>query len=192
MLYSLGLIAFLVYTSLIFFIKEYYMLLAVLAINAILMLILKINIKKGIIFIMKLLPFIIFTSAINVILGNIELGILIGLRLILVCNITYIYSKKQTTRNLQIAIEKILIPFKIVGVNPREISIIVSISIAFIPIMQKEIENLKYSLLSKGFKMNLKNFVTKPSYILMSLITSVIKKTAEIEQSMISKGYISL
>lgn len=125
-------------------------------------------------------------------LGNIKLGVLIGIRLILVCNITYIYSQKQTTRKLQIAIEKILFPLKIFKVNPREISIIVSISIAFIKVMQKEIENLKYLLTSKGFKINLKNFITKPNYILMPLIVSIVKKTAEIEQSMISKGYMSL
>lgn len=46
MLEAAELIAFLIYTSLIFFIKDYYIIFAVLAINIILMLSLRVNIKK--------------------------------------------------------------------------------------------------------------------------------------------------
>jgi len=67
----------------------------------------------------------------------------------------------------------------------------VSISISFIPILQKEIQNLKYSLISKGFKLNLRNMIKHPNYIFLPLITGVIKKTSEIEYSMIAKGYVS-
>lgn len=67
----------------------------------------------------------------------------------------------------------------------------VSISLSFIPILQREIQNLKYSLISKGFKLNFKNLIKHPNYILLPLITSVIKKTSEIEYTMLSKGYIS-
>lgn len=95
----------------------------------------------------------------------------------------------MTPKKIQFALEKILIPLKILKINPREIGIMVSISLAFIPILQKEIENLKYSLISKGFKFNLKNFIKYPRVILFPLMTSIIKKTAEIEQSMISRGY---
>ena len=96
----------------------------------------------------------------------------------------------MTPKKMQFVMEKILIPLKILGVNPKEIAIMISISLAFIPILQKEIENLKYSLVSKGFNLNLRNFIKYPNYILFPLITSVIKKTSEIEQSMISKGYV--
>lgn len=192
MLAEVELILFLSYTTLIFFVKEYYLLGAIFLTNIIIMLVFRINLKKAVLFIIKLLPFIIFTALLNMLLGDINLGILIGLRLILVCNITYIYSEIQTIRKLQTAIEKILIPLKIFKISPRDISIIISISIAFIPIVKKEIENLKYSLISKGFQINLKNVIARPNCILMPLIIGIIKKTAEIEQSMISKGYMSL
>lgn len=67
----------------------------------------------------------------------------------------------------------------------------VSISISFIPILKEEIQNLKYSLISKGFKLNFRNAITHPNYILLPLITQVIKKTSEIEHSIIAKGYVS-
>ena len=67
----------------------------------------------------------------------------------------------------------------------------ISISLAFMPIIQKEIQSLKYSLTSKGFELNFINIIRRPNYILFPLVVSCIKKTSEIEQSMISKGYIS-
>ena len=127
MLHIISFILFLTYTVLIFFIKEYYMLGIVLIINIILMLILKENIKKSIIFILKLLPFIIFTSVINIAFSGINFGILICIRLILVCNITYIYTQKMTSQKLQYIIEKILKPLKIFKIDSKEIGIIVCI-----------------------------------------------------------------
>ncbi len=189
MLTVVGFIVFLIYASLIFFIKAKELLLLSLFINIILMLIFKINLKKAAIFILKLLPFILFTVILNVLFGSLWVGVLIGIRLILVCNVTYIFSQKMTPKKIQFSIEKILTPLKIIKVNPKEIGIIVSIALSFIPILQKEIENLKYSLISKGYNLSLKNLIKKPNYILIPLITSVIKKTSEIEQSMVSKGY---
>ena len=130
-----------------------------------------------------------FTVIFNILFSGEQFGVLIGIRLILVCNVTYIFSKKQTPKKIQYAIEKILTPLKVFKVDVREIAIIVSISLAFIPIMQREIENLKYSLISKGFEINLKNMVKRPNCVFLPLITSAVKKTCEIEQSMISRGY---
>lgn len=185
----LELVLFLIYASAIFFIKNAYILALVLLINFVLMLILKISLKKAIIFIIKLLPFILFTVVLNILLGDIALGILIGARLILVCNVTYVFSNKMTPRKLQNGIEKLFIPLKIFNINVREIGIMVSISIAFIPIIRKEMQDLKYSLKSKGFEMNIKNTLKNPGFILVPIITNIVKKTSEIEQSMISRGY---
>lgn len=66
----------------------------------------------------------------------------------------------------------------------------VSISLAFIPILQREIQNIKYSFLSKGYKLNLKNFLKKPSIFILPLITNLVKRVTEIEESMKSRGYI--
>ena len=110
---------------------------------------------------------------------------------ILVCNMTYIFSKRITPNKLQFVVEKLLSPLKIFKIDSREIGIIVCIGITFIPIIQKEIEELKNSLKSKGFEVNLKNIIKKPNYILLPLITSIIKRIGEIEDSMYSKGYIN-
>lgn len=190
MVIATQMLAFLVYASSIFFINEYYLLGIIFLVNLFLMLILKIRLKKAFIFIVKLMPFILFTGVLNLILGGLQLGIIITIKLILVCNTTFVFSENMTPKKIQIAIEKLCFPLKIFKINPRNIGIMVSISIAFIPIMQREMQNLKYSLNAKGFKCDLRNILGKPSVILLPLIVSILKKTDEIEQSMVSRGYM--
>lgn len=171
--------------------KEYHMLGIAIIINIILMIALRVSFKKTVFTILKLMPFILFTSGINMLISGISFGLLIGIRLILVCNITYIFSKKMTPQKLQYVIEILLKPLKIIGIDSKEIGIMVCIGIAFIPILQREIAELKYSLKSKGFKPSFKNIIKKPNYILVPLITSVIKRVGDIENSLYSKGYVS-
>ena len=96
----------------------------------------------------------------------------------------------MTFSKLQYVIETILKPLKIIKVDSKEIGIMLCIGIAFVPIIQKEIINIKYSLKAKGFNVNAKNILLKPNYILIPLITGIIKRVGEIENSLSSKGYV--
>lgn len=191
MLYILEFILFLAYTILVFFIKSYYLLGIVFLINIILMIASKENLKKAIFAVIKLMPFIIFTSGINMIISGFSYGLLIGLRLILVCNMTYIFARKMTPEKLQYVIENLLKPLKIIKIDSKEIGIIVCIGITFIPIIQREIQDIKYSLKAKGYQMNIKNIIKNPNYILVPLMTSIIKKVNDLEASLLSKGYVN-
>lgn len=189
--YIIEFLLFLVYTILIFFIKDYFLLGVIAIINIILLTIIKEKLKNAFLSILKFMPIILFTSGINMIMSDINSGILIGIRLILVCNITYIFSKEMTPQKLQYTIEKILKPLKILKINSKEIGIIVCIGIAFIPIIQKEMQEIKYSLKAKGYNLSLKNIIKKPNYILVPLVTGTIKKINDIEASLLSKGYVA-
>lgn len=184
-------ILFILYTILIFFLKEYYLLAIIAGVNLLLMIILRVNIKNAVFAIVKLLPVIIFTTLINIWISGISFGLLVGIRLILVCNITYIFSKKTTFSKLQYVIETILKPLKIINIDSKEIGTMLCIGIAFIPIIQREIEGIKFSLKAKGFNLNAKNLISKPNYVLAPLITGIIKRVGEIEYSLSSKGYVS-
>lgn len=191
MLYIIQFILFIAYTISVFFIKSYFILGIVCTINIILMLLLKENFKRAIFSIFKLMPFIAFTAGINMIISGISYGLLIGIRLILVCNMTYIFAKKMTPHKLQYVIETLLKPLKIFKIDSREIGIIVCIGTTFIPIIQREIQEIKYAINAKGYEINLRNVIRKPNYILVPLITMIIKKINDIEASLLSKGYVS-
>lgn len=184
-------VIFLIYTFLIFLIKKYSLLFIVFVINILITIILKENIKKVIFAILKIMPFIIFTSVINIAFSGFSYGILIGIRLILVCQITYVYAKRMTSQKLQYVIETLLKPLNIFKISSKEIGIIVCIGVTFIPIIQREISQIKLSLKSKGFNLSFINIIRKPNYILVPLLTLTIKRVNQIEQSLHSKGYIS-
>ena len=66
----IGFILFLIYASLIFFIKKFEILFIIFIFNIFFMIIFKINFKNMILFLLKLLPFIIFTAILNIIFGD--------------------------------------------------------------------------------------------------------------------------
>lgn len=91
---------FISYSTIIFFLPNNKWILIIITINIFLMLIAKVHLKNAIKSIIKFLPFILFTFIINCLLDNVENSLWIGIKLIIVCNITFIYSKTTTiTRN---------------------------------------------------------------------------------------------
>lgn len=91
---------FLAYATTIFFLPNHYIILFAFLINFIIMLFTKCTIKSAIRNIYKFLPFILLTFVINCFLGYYIEAIWIGIKLLVVCNITYVYSKTTTvTRN---------------------------------------------------------------------------------------------
>lgn len=183
-------ILFLIYVIGIFFINNYFILGAITIFNIVLILIAKINIKKTVINLIKLLPFILFTSAINLIFINLQSAILITIRLILVCNISYIFSKTITYLEFADVIEKLFYPLRIFKINPKEISLIVTIAISFMPIMKDELLQMKNVLKVKGINSTKINLIKNINLIFKPFFISVLQRVNEIELSLKAKGYL--
>ncbi len=181
---------FVLYTILIFFISDYKIITIIFFINILLMIIGKVNLKSAIRSIIRLLPFIAFVVLINLVLMSKEKAILIGIRLILVCNFTYTFTRNFTPQQLSNSIEKILTLLKIFKINTREIGIMISIAVAFVPILKDEGNKIKESLKSKGFNVNGINMIKNINLILVPLIVSILKRVQHIENAFKSKGYI--
>lgn len=182
-------ILFLIYTISIFFIKNHILLTLILFINISLMLISKININKAIKSLIKLMPFILFTVVINIIFVDLKFAILIGVRLILVCNISYVFSKTISYTEFGEVIEKLLFPLKIFKVNPKEIGIIITISLSFMPILKDELLQIKNSLKAKGMNMTNINLIKNANLIFKPFFVSVLQRINEVEMSLRAKGY---
>lgn len=181
----IGFFCFILYATFIFFVNSNILLLVILVINILVMIMLKIKVVDAIRNIGNLLPFIVITVLINCILSNYEYAIIVAVKLILVCNVTYIYSKTTTVRKIATTIKSLCLPLKILKVNPNDIELLVCISLSMIPILKKEYIQLKESCLAKGMDMNVKNM----KVILTKLMVSIMKRVNEIEESIIEKGY---
>lgn len=184
-------ISFLLYTILIFIVTDYRFILLILLINISLMLINKIKLKNAVKSILRLLPFIIIVVLVNFILMSKEDAVLVGVRLILVCNVTYIFTRNFTPQQLSDSVEKILIPLRIFKLNTRDIGIMISIAVAFIPILIDEGNKIKNSLISKGFDVKGLNMIKNINLFLVPLIVSILKRVEHIENALKSKAYVS-
>lgn len=149
------------------------------------MLCLKIKVVDAIQNIVKLLPFILLTVIVNCLLSNYEYAILVAIKLILVCNVTYIYSKTTTVRGIARTIKNLCMPLKLLKVNLDDIELLVCISLSMIPILKREYSQLRDACSAKGIDMNVKNM----KVVLTKLMISVMKRVNEIEESIIEKGY---
>lgn len=182
-------ILFLIYTISIFFIKSYVLLGIIAITNIILTIALRINIKKAIKNILQLLPFILFMAVINIIFGELESAILIGIKLILVCNITFTFSKLLSYIEFGEVIEIMMYPLKIFKINPKEIGLIVTIAIVFIPVIKDKIKEIKISLKSKGLKTGGIHFLKNTNLFFKPFFVSIFQRINELEYSLRAKGY---
>ena len=142
-------LGFVIYATFIFFIESSMLLLMVLLLNFLAMLIFKVKLIDAIENIVKLLPFILITVVINCILANYKYAFLVAIRLMLVCNITYVYAKTTTVKGVAITIKNLCIPLKLLKVNLDDIELLVCISLSMIPILKQEYARIKGCLYCK-------------------------------------------
>ena len=182
-------IFFLMYVILIFFIKSNIALVGALAINITLIIAYKINLNNLINNIIKIFIFVLITAIINAFVVNTNYAILIGIKLILVCIMTYIFSKVLSYMEFATVIEDLAYPLKFVGINPKDLGLLITIAISFIPILREELERIKYVLMVKGFKINTINIIKNMNIIFKPLFVSIMERINEIEYSLKAKGY---
>ena len=182
-------IFFLVYVILIFFMKNNIALIGALTIDIILIAIYKIYLKKLLNNLIKISIFVLITAIINAFIVDINYAVLIGIKLILVCIMTYIFSQMLSYMEFAAVIEELVYPLKLFGINPKDLGLLITIAISFIPILREELERIKYVLLVKGFKLNAINVIKNMNIIFKPLFVSIMERINEIEYSLKAKGY---
>ena len=146
---------FIIYTTSIFFLPNNSIIFILIFINIICMILAKVKIRKIFVNIISFFPFILFTAVINCFIDSYINALWIGIKLIIVCNITYIYSKTTTIMKVAKTIKYLCSPLKVFKINVEEIEIMVCISLTMIPILkkdliEKEIHNLNYILFNRN------------------------------------------
>lgn len=182
-------ILFLIYTVGVFYIANYWFLVAIVCVNIGGMLLNKISLKGALKNLAGIGIFILFTVVINVFLMGIQDAILVGIRLLIVCNGTYIFTKLLSTLEIAETIQNLLAPLKLLKINTQNIGIIISIAMAFIPILTKELNNITYSLKSKGFNTKMPNLIKNSNLIMKPLFIAILKKVSEVEYALKAKAF---
>lgn len=181
-------IIFDIFVLTIFFISNYKILFSFFLIDIIVIMFLRLNILKIIRYLLLISPLIIFTFIINIVLENISYGILIATRFIIACISTYIFSRTVTVLEISKVIETILSPLKLFRFDVESVGLLVSIAISFIPIIRDEMIELKQVLEAKGYIMKISNI----HVFVRPLVSSIFKRTNDIEKAIIAKGYSNI
>ena len=180
------LIAFLIYASGIFFIKNTYLLVSILAINTILIIALKIPLRETIYNIYQYSFIVTITFIFNILFGYFKDAFLISFKLILVCNIGFIFSYSMGFSNIILALEKLFTPLKFFKINPKDLTLMINIALTSIPLFIRNISQTLTAMEAKG----LKRYSFKSlKYTCKILLFSIFKKTNEIELTLKVKNY---
>ena len=178
-------IMFLVYATAIFLMPNSFFLLCPLIINIALGIVTKSNIKKVIKNLLKIFPFVLLTFVINCWLDSYINALWMAAKLLLVCNITFIYSQTTTTAQIAKTAGKLCTPLKLLKINPEAIEVLVAIALSTLPIMKREYLELREACKAKNIPINLKN----SKIVLSRLLISYLKRVNEIDEALIEKGY---
>lgn len=173
---SMLLLFLIVFSAFIFFINNLYIILSLLFISLILCLLFKVHIPLYWPFL-----FVLFINfLLNYLLASFYSATLVTSRLFITFLLANLIIKKIGVYNLGY----------IVGhwFKSNELTLIISISLSFIPIMMKELSMIKKSLISKGFSFNFRNIVTRPDILITTFFTNLFKRVNEMEKVLLSKG----
>ena len=176
LLNSLLFIFLIIFSIVLFFINNLYVIVIFLIVSILLSIIFKVRLPIYLPFIILLLINFLF----NYLLSSLEDAFLVTLRLLIMFMIVNLIIKKIGIVNIG----------KIMGniFHSRELALIISISLSFIPIMIKEMSNIKNSLITKNFSFSLKNVLTRPQIYVVTFFSLLFKRVSELERVLISKG----
>ncbi|GHU46161.1 hypothetical protein FACS1894190_18230 [Spirochaetia bacterium] len=188
MINLIKLLILLAYSVMIFLINDFVILGICFCLNIAFMFIVRLPVKQALAFILGVLPFIVFAAIINLFLAPPKEALLVTAHLLLACYAVICFRQNVTPMKLANAIETLCYPLKIfkpLKIDPKDISLMVCISITFIPILVRDFNQIKCALQAKGMKINAANM----KYILRPFLYGIFKRTNEITNALKSKCY---
>ena len=183
------LIFFFIYSMSIFLISNIYLLIFIFIFNFIISIIFKVPLKNHIIVIKNNIKFVIFIVLCNVLFSDINSSVKVGIRLFLAIDYTYIMGIYFNPTKIRIAFKYLFYPLKIFRIDIDSLTLIIAISLAFIPILIDEVMMIKLSLRSKGVDFKFSSLITKPHIYLMTFLNNLFDRLDELERTLIIKAY---
>lgn len=183
MLKTLIFILYIIYTAAIFFIPTFWPLLIILLINLTFMLISRPNLRHFCCRFVKFLPFIILTLILNFFLDTYQNALLVTLKLLLVCQVTLAYANFTSTNDLATIISQLGTPLKLIGIRPEDIKILIVIALSIMPLLQRDLRELKFACRAKNLPWNL----TTIKLFLSRFLELTFARMSQIEDSLVSK-----
>lgn len=173
---SFLLILFLIYSLVIVFIENFNIIITLLLIELFIVLFLEIKFNlKNIVY------FLIFIFFFNLLLTNLSNASIILLRLFTMYLIVLIVINKIGINNIALTFSKLF--------HSKELYLIISISLSFIPILKDEILNIRKTLLIKNYPCTLINVIKNPKIFVVTFFSNLFNRVSELEKIIITSGF---
>lgn len=117
---------------------------------------------------------------------------IVFLRFLILVSMAFILTYTTSPIEITHGLEDIFSPLKKIGVPVKEIALILSIALRFIPVFYGEIERIKIGQASKGLDMDELTYLEKMksyAHIMIPLLYSALKRGEELADAMEIKGY---
>lgn len=189
MINSFILILFFIYNWLLFSIDNFVFLFILFVFNFTISTIVKMSIKRYFKMFKKYIIFILFIVVCNILFSNIISSLKVGIKLLLAIDITYIIGSYFDNDKIRLAFKYLFYPLKIFKVDIDNLTLIISISLALIPILSDEIKMIKLSLKNKGVKFNLFYLIIKPHIYLITFLNNLFNRLDDLEKTLTIKAY---
>jgi energy-coupling factor transporter transmembrane protein EcfT len=175
---------FLIYSTVVFFFPNNDIILFFIVINLILFFIM----RKFWKFILRrtfgLIPFVLFTFVFNCFFDTFYNAVLVGVKLIIVCNVTMIYSCTTSVAGVANTIKLLFSPLSFIGIDTEQIRIMVCISLSMIPIFKRDLYELRDTCVSKGIRFSVSNV----KFVVSKFFFSILQMVSKIERALLAKG----
>lgn len=133
------------------------------------------------------LPFIFLTFFFNFWLDSPTSAIWLTVKLALVCLLTILYSLTTTTLAFAHLVQQLLSPLQKFGLESDDIAVLICVSLAMMPIFQREVRELQNACRAKELPLNFRN--TKA--VLSRFCLNLFARADQLEQALLAKNYPS-
>ena len=180
-MYSIGL----------FWINDWQVLLALFLADLLIILIYRrrFSLRKNLRFLLKSFCFVAFVVLLNLPFRSLENALLVGARLMLALETTFLISRTLNTRSFARGFYYLLSPLRFAGVDVKDLALTIVIALSFVPILSREATVVRQSLKAKGFDFNLRNLLHRPQVYVSAYIDGMFDQVEVVEKALRGKGW---
>ena len=185
---ALSILGFIIYDIWLFWINDFWMLSLLGVLEVIIIILLPISCWRTVLkFFIKNCGFVLFVVGCNLLFADWHQALLVGCRLGLAIEATYIISHLLSPREFAQGIAALCTPFRILHVDTEGLALSITVALTFIPLLTREAKQLHNNLKLKGC--DWKNLWRQPQVYVVGMITQLFDYAEAAEQALRLKGY---
>lgn len=124
---------------------------------------------------------------------GLSLSVYIAMRLIILTMLTFLLTSTTTTTDLALGFRNVILPLRIVRFPVEELSLMISISLQFVPILFEEADRIMKAQMARGADFESGNlFIRAKNFlpVILPLILNAFNRADQLAMAMESRGFI--